>query len=392
MLFFNRLQRFTLCLFLFSIPFEMWVPLESSELSFAKITAMIYFLSILPQLPQFIRTENVKSVLLPALFFFALLTSISIYNINEQFSEFFDMPIFLNIIIFGLLINHGRKDYMIIEKGMLFYLLGSVVLLMFFFAGIGVRYIGGRVSMFGDNQNQLGLKMAISSIILLLAVIQNRLKIGWYRYLFFIPLPFMLYFIGKTGSRSATIAIVLAIVSGVILYKTKTSINKVMVVLFGSIFVILMGVLLMQNETLTSRLKATSESGDLGERDKIWKAASAIIMENPIIGVGKTGYANEFTEIWGAVESPHNVIIEVLCYTGIIGLFIYFIFLYQVFSRAYNTYQLNGWLLPLLLIIPVMGHILSGQILESKSGWVILAYMVSSTAIKNQGQTKENLI
>jgi len=390
MQFLKHLQRFSFYIFLFSINFEMWNPIGSGETSIAKMTALIYFLSIVPQFPQFIRTDCLGSILLPIWIFFGLLTTMSLININPLFTEFFNRTIFLNIILFWILINHERKDYMIIEKGLISYAFGSFVLSLLFFAGIGITYTQGRLSMFGDNQNALGLKMVVSSIIILTTVIQNRLNLGWYRYLFLFAIPLMLIFIGETGSRVSALAFLLAFVTAVILFKTKNNLNKIISIISGSIILILMGFLLIQSGKLLDRLKDTSSTGDLGERDIIWRTITPIITKNPIVGVGETGYDFLTTEFFGNVISPHNVILEVLCYTGLIGLFLYLTFIIRVFMRGYKSYKSNDWLLPLLLMAPIMGSLLSGQILDDKTGWVIFAYIISTSAIKYQSRPQLN--
>lgn len=383
MQFINQLQRITLYIFCFSINFEMWDPFNSGDVfSIAKFTALIYFITIIPQIPQFLRIDNLKTVLFPLWIFFGFLTFMSIININELFSDFIFAPFLLNIIIFWILINHERKDYLIIEKGLLWFVLGTVVLVLLFFAGIGVEYEEGRLSMFGDNQNTLGIKVTVSSIILIVSVIQNRLNLGWYRYLFLIIIPFMLIFIAETGSRQSVIAFVLAFLMGAVLYKAKTNLSKISILVGSLICLIFIGILLMQSEIMIQRLENTSNSGDLGSRDLIWKTIFPIIKENPIVGIGKTGYDFQSFVIFGRFQKPHNVFLEILCYTGIIGLFIYLTFTFQVMKISYLTYKKNGMLLSLLFISPILGMFISGHILGTKICWLIFAYMVSSSAIK----------
>ena len=383
MKFINQAQRVAIYIFFFSINFEMWDPTGTGGIfSIAKLSAIIYFITIAPQLPQFIRIDNLLSVLSPIWIFIGFLTFMSMINNNELSSGFIYSPLILNMIIFWMLINHERKDYLIIEKGMFCFALGSILLVLLFFAGIGVNYeTGNRLSMFGDNQNSIGIKMAVSAIILLLMVTQNRLNMGRFRYIFLLIIPFMLIFIRETGSRQSILAFILAFLTGTVFYKTQTKMIKVGI-LIGSVLVLIsIGILLMQNNTLIERFQSTSNSGDLGERDYIWRSIFPIIQGNPIIGVGKTGYEMQTTIMWGRYESPHNVILEILCYTGIIGLSLYLAFIFQVFKRGYQSYKKDGWLLPMLLIIPIMGQLLGGHILESKLGWSIYAYIISSSAI-----------
>ena len=139
----------------------------------------------------------------------------------------------------------------------------------------------------------------------------------------------------------------------------------------------------MQSEILIQRLLQSAEGGDLAGRDVIWRALLALIYDNPIFGVGKTGYAY-FTQInFGGLTSPHNVLLEVVCYTGLFGLILYLTFLFRIGKSAFINFKVSGMLLPCLLLIPVAGFILSGQLLGVKIGWVIFAYVAGNSALEN---------
>jgi len=163
--------------------------------------------------------------------------------------------------------------------------------------------------------------------------------------------------------------------------------EKISILFVGSIAIIYTWVILAQSETLVQRLSRSYEEGDLAGRDLIWQRLYPLIESNPILGVGKTGYHYFSQMIYGGRKSPHNVIIEILCYTGIIGLIIYLLFLFRVFKKGYQDYKTEGLLLPLLLIPPVLGMIVSAQILGVKIGWVIFAYIVGSSVFKPKSET-----
>ena len=338
-----------------------------------------------------IRYFNVADVknpfFLSAWFYFIILTLVSIININNISFSFIDFTVFQNIFLFWVLFNHERKDSLILEKGMLSFALGSVALALLFNAGIGIEYEDGRVTIFGDNENIIGLRMSISLAILILNIAQNRLKLGWLRYLLILPIPIMVQFMIETGSRVALISFVLIIITGVVLFKTKNVFSKIIAYSVGAIISTILIIYIMQSETLLHRILITTNEGEFAGRDLIWRRLLPLIESNPIIGVGKTGY-DYFSQItFGGFMSPHNVILEVLCYSGIIGLMVYLYFLYRIFKRGYHKYMVNGLLLPLLLLIPVLGMLVSGQILGVKIGWIIFAYIVGGSVLRqNQGQ------
>ena len=376
----NRLQNIALYIFVFSINFEM---LEVNDnFSVTKFAGILYIITILPQIQSFFSIQSLKPVLLPVIFFFVLLTINNLININELYNEVISQSMMLNVLFFILMINHVRKDYLILEKALLFFALGSIFLTLFFILGIGTNYdIDGRLTIFGDNENGIGLKISAALIIILVTIFQNRLKLNWFRFLMLIPLPFMLKFLAETGSRVSVISFALAFALGVVLIKTDAILKKVLIYLVGGIIFFIIIVQLMQTGVLVERLLRSSDSGDLGGRALIWERIIPLIKDHPIFGVGNTGYDFFYMSNFGLNKSPHNVILEILCYTGIVGLIFYSTFLFQIFLRGYQSYSKNGWLLPLVLLSPILGMIISGQILHFKIGWMIFAYIVSSSAI-----------
>lgn len=381
----KQIQRITLWLFFFSINFEMMAlnPGSSQTISMSKLTAFFYILSILPEYKLFFRIDHIKQYIGPIFLFFGWLTLISLININEISSEFIDNTILINILFFWIMINHERSDYLILEKAMLSFAFGALALALFFVAGIGVEYEGDRLSIFGDDQNYIGFRTSVAILILVLAVVQNRLNMGWWRYLLMIPIPLMLKLISETGSRGAFLSFVLTGITGILLFRTKETWKKVVAVIAGLIIFVVVGNVLLESNIMKERLLETVESGDTGGRTKIWHNLFEIVKNHPLTGIGKTGYIYETTLIYGQEESPHNVILEIMCYTGIIGLIMYLIFLYQIGINSYNIYRRTAFLLPILLLIPILGMILSIQILAKKFGWILFTYIVSATAMPN---------
>jgi O-antigen ligase len=382
---FSSFQKIALYIFFFSINFEVWDPLNTGGyFSISKLTGFIYLLTIIPQFAYFVRVKTLEHFLLPIWVFFWLLTVMSFLNITDQFNNFFDFSIFQNIFLFWFLSNHEQEEPLVLEKGFLIFALGSTALALLFLAGIGVGDAGdGRAMIFGDNSNIIGVKMSISMIVLALAVMQNRLNLGKLRYLFLAFIPILLQLMLATASRVAFISLVVALTAGVILYKAKKAWHKIAVIGMGVIiFIILLNQLLKSEILLLRLLQSSQGGGNLANRNVVWQDIIPIIQKYPFFGIGETGYA-EFTQpLFSRVISPHNVFLEVLCYTGAIGLIIYLIFFQQLIKKAYKDYKVDGLLLPLLFLIPVLGILLSGQILNVKIGWCIFAYIAGSSRFK----------
>jgi O-antigen ligase len=257
---------------------------------------------------------------------------------------------------------------------MLWFALGAVVQAGLFRAGIGVEEIGDRMTLFGDNANAVGLRMGAGMTILVLAVLQDRLRLGKPRYLFLACLPFMLALLVATGSRVAFLAAAVALATGTILIKTRGVVNKFAVLALALILASGFLVTVFGSNVLLPRLATSLTERDLGGREAIWAGLLPLIARHPLVGCGQTGYAGFAVSIYGYVLSPHNVFLEVMCYTGLIGLSLFLWFLWQVFRSGWRGYRAHGLLLPLLLWIPVVGCLLSSQVLVWKLVWCIFAY------------------
>ena len=376
----RNLQRVALYFLFFSINFEVWDPLGThGSFSLSKLAGYFYFFTIITELPSFFRTSSIKKFLTPLLAFFILLSIVNFININATSSVFIDVSIFQNIILFIILINHERKFPGTLEKGLFYFALGSFLLALLFQLGIGVNYDHGRVTIFGDNQNIIAIKEC-TSIIILLAFLRNRnpvFKKKQYFVLLFIPLMFSLMI--QTGSRSAFITFCLMIFSGVLLMKGPKRYSKIFIFFLGVILGFVIWYYLPTSGVLYSRLKLTEQSHDLGGRAGIWEIVLPFIKNNPLFGRGESGYISYITRSTGNYISPHNVILEVLSYTGIVGLSLYILFLSRIFLISLKKYRKDGSLLRLLLIIPILSQLLSGQLLNVKLGYVIFAFSVSGT-------------
>ena len=105
-----------------------------------------------------------------------------------------------------------------------------------------------------------------------------------------------------------------------------------------------------------------------------------------IFGVGETGYVEISKQALRKITmsgevmygySPHNVLLELLLYTGIFGFMLYIVFWYKIYRCSVCSYRLNSNLLPLLCLIPIIGSIFSAQILTAKWAFIMYAYIIS---------------
>ncbi len=317
--------------------------------------------------------------ILPILVYFILLTVRSYINSTPTSSEYFDVLFFINIVIFIILINSVGIRSENLLKGSFVFAISNLVLTLFYFLNISVsdNDVDGRDTIFGMNQNFLGVSLCIAFFVILSNIFENKLNFSKKRNLLLFALPFLFFFIIKTGSRVSLISLILGITAFVFFNKKFTVKQKTISFFVFIVLALLSWFFFLKNSLVVERLMDTINDGDLANRDMIWDILIANFSDTFLWGVGKTG----FVSIVGDA-SPHNVLLEVFLYTGLVGVFVFLIFYVIVFNRAFRRRKLENSLLPLTCMLPITGIILSGQIFDQKLIWVILATVVSSHSSK----------
>jgi O-antigen ligase len=306
-------------------------------------------------------------------------------NITANFKEYFDIPIFLNFLIFIVLTNIFTKNPRISTNGLFVLVLCTSLLSLAFLSGFGLSYLEDRVSIFNINQNLLGFTTCISLFVLIAFILEKKIK-----KIFLILVPFLLYLLISTGSRVSFIALILGIIFFIFSNNIYSFKRKIFIIFF-CLIVVIFSYSFLENSITAQRILQTIYTGDLGGRDFLWTIIYEIFINDILTGIGKTGY-QYFTDnlisnnIQGKLISsdsfsPHNVIIEIIAYTGIIGLFIFSSFLIRIYKIGFKKFKINNEVLPLLLLIPISGLILSGQILDQKMVWLLLAYIAANSII-----------
>lgn len=364
-------------------------------LSVGLLAVALYFLS-LASLPfsrnlQFYLSHVGKHLYLPLLYTFLL----SLLNIifDNGSSAIFPFAFFMDWILFLALLAHSIKDARAIDYCLYGISIGAIVLSIFFYLGIGVEINvtreGDRFSMFGSNENVLGIFQSINTCIILnLFIFCDRLKLGKFRWMFIFPLILSAAMIFATGSRTAILITVA--VYGLSIWTMNTS-NK-----FLKFFVIVScfcGIVyavqkfLLSDSAMAIRMLNTLQEGDTGGRTDIWLAYLNYFPQHPFFGVGNSGMIDiarasgvGTTDITGTTTalSPHNVLVEVLMTTGLVGLLIMVLFWKNVFSGAVVSLRKFHFSTPLILLVPILAVIMSGQILGEKYAWIIYAYMLAA--------------
>ena len=225
-------QFFIACLYFASLNFEVFSPIVPN-FSVAKMAALLYIFVSLLTPTKLLSTRNIKVPLfsLFAMFFLMILSSIIHMESNRSI---FSTTLFLNIIMFWLLLNHQRRDGRVFHQGLLWFSVSSFVVGLCFYFGIGVSVDDElRMVVFGENANGLGVKMGVGALFLLNYCLNHTSNKLLYRpWLLVMVIP-MLSLLFATASRVAIVVFALGVILFVLLRQTKRTFTKFLWLIVG---------------------------------------------------------------------------------------------------------------------------------------------------------------
>ncbi len=365
----QRIQFFFACIFFASIPYENFSPFMEN-LSVAKIAFIPYMASLFTSPKDLFSRRDIKFSVNCVLFVFSMFVLSSIANMNNGI---FNTSIFFNILMFWMLLNQYRRDTRLFSEGLIWYAISIFSIAVFSMMGIGVGIgVDGRVSVFDNNANELGIKAGAGFFIVLCYCLANTRDRAIYRpYMLLLLLPLLFLLLGS-GSRTAVVFLVLGVAFFVYFKPSHGKYDKYIWLIIGFVCCIIGWQYLLTQDTLVDRFTKTIEEGDLSARDEIWGRYVERIEESPIIGYGFDG-----TTVNGRHSSPHNVFIEILLFSGILGLIPFLIFLYDGCKSAWLYLKKRDVILPCILMVACFGMLISQQALGVKSFWLIMAFAIS---------------
>lgn len=351
-------------------------------ISLVSLILIIYFLSVVLYIGNLSVGKYYRKFFVPPFLYLLLLIVLNIVNANADSSQIIPISFIFCLILFVVVCLHLKKDpdassYLI--SGVM---IGGLIMSVLFIFGVGVEYESGRMTMFRSNSNNLGCLMCLTvAIIINNCILNDRYNLKAFRFLSLLFLVPIIRLILSTASRTAFFSLAFVLLAGFVLFKAKRKITKlIMLVAFAAAFSVGYNYL-SEYESLYARLEMTIDERDLSGRDGRWEKLFPIALDHPF-GVGQTGYAQYSQTIYSSKDingyaSPHNVPLEVLLYTGFVGLAIMMLFWIRIAKCAYEKYRYENNLLPGLLMIVIIAQMLFGQILIFRTAWIVFAYICS---------------
>jgi len=312
------------------------------------------------------------------------MTLMNYLNRSSDSKYIFNIAHLMPIILLIPMYNQSIRNSKLILMGLFSFAISVIIITLGALIGIFStettgEFDGNRLTIFDNNQNDLGLRLVISIFILFFLAHKNPFKLGKFRYFYLIFFPHIFYFIVQTGSRVAFVSLLLGFF---VIYLTF-NLSRWSKIVFTAPIVILTAILIygffLSDTLVLSRLNSSITDGDLSQRDLIWEASIELLYDNLLFGIGQTGYANAISDaLFGVSLSPHNVFIEVFSYTGLFGFILFLLFIIPIVKYPFFIFFKTNNYLPMLFLIPLFGVLLSGQLFGSKTFFFIILYIIVS--------------
>ena len=375
---FNFLNKVLLFGFAFTLAFERAFPFLPG-LSFPKAAAIIYVFSLIfnPGYMKYLLEFKANKLIFMLIGMWLLLNFFNGGLLSFGVSEL-DYPFFLNIALVWVLVTHERMDPGILEKALIYYLMGYFCLVLFHYLGFSETLINGRVFIGASLPNALGMGGVFAFCVVLKALrmkLQNPLFI---KPLIFLVGLLVISLILATGSRASLIALILVL--AIYFFYSSPKARTALIV----ISIILIPVFLPFFGVIVDRSTSTIENVEFGGRLSYWIFMIEVISENILLGVGQGGY-NYLTELqFGYSPSPHNVFVEVFILGGITAFILWLWILKVIVERGFLSIREEGNLTKLTLVAPILLSSVSGQVFNNTLIFFVLALIFSVSHHKNK--------
>ena len=380
---YKKLQIESTFLQIFQITFLIWlisIPLKNSIYQISTILLIVLFLTHCFYYRQ-------KAVLIEVLFtykkllvvFLLFVTSMiisSLFGISEKSVYVEIVKYFFRYLFIFVILLYFYKQSFFSKKSLLIILFA--ILLLHSLDGI-YQYVFGfdlisyqipddpSYMLTGAvyHHNPFGLLMAIGGIISLTLFLDpnNYIKFKYDKVIYLISLLVFLFTLFHSQSRAAWVMFGIYFIGYMIIYIIRNGINikLLLTLIFLSIIVSL---LFLFDDTLWHRLTLLLEGHSSGRSTKIWPFTIDKIMDSPLLGYGINTYklltSNHKAGFFAGV---HNLSLELLLYTGIVGFSIFTYLIWLTLKESFTKDKIVYFFLFVSFIILMQ---FDGSLIDSK--------------------------
>jgi len=370
----NLFVRAALYCFVLSIPFEM--PNRIFPVEIPTITGAVFLLATILQ-----PSMSYRRIPGAALWFFAYLWMFGFSTlINRSAHGMLVFQLFLLMLQLVLILwsaSNLLRDRTVLRGVLITLAFAAAGRAALQVLGIGATaqevWTGGeRVTAFGQNANLSAIIMSVGAVILL----NLRPKIITWPVAAVVGLAII-----QTGSRGGLICLVLGVLVWAI-GSGRTAGARLRGVAVG---VFVLGVLafgVLRSDMLRTRLLAAAEAGSFAGREHIYPAAVGMISERPMLGWGPIENQFEIATRIGEEKKDrrdaHNIVLDLMSSTGILGTIPFFIGYLLVVRSALRARRGPIGILPLALLAVTFMGCMSGTWIASKILWLTFSIALAT--------------
>lgn len=254
--------------------------------------------------------------------------------------------------LFTIIIDSNKRILIAYQSFVVGSLVGSCIIISNYINGIQSPYYN-RYGLANIETDILGIMLALS--LPMAAYLNGAATNKWLKALYIICVPIILYAIFLTGTRTATLVSVIAVVYW--LFSQRNASGTVKASVFLAFILAIAALVTLAPKASLDRAFSSGESiasGTLNYRTVIWAASLDSWKDSPIVGTGLGGLSTALSKNHVNYSGAHSVYVEVLTETGIVGLLIYFLLLISIAYLIFKTpFSEMIFLLSLFLIVVI---------------------------------------
>lgn len=365
-----------------SIPFEY--PERSIPLEIPTLTGAVFLAATLLY-PR----KSYGRLPAPALWFGAYLVAYllaAVVGSGEHFGEALsEWIIVLQGVLVLLAAANLMRDDTVATRGLLILVAACGVRAALPLVGLGrttdAVWTGGeRISALGQNANSAAMILA-AGLVALVGLMLARRRRSLARLGLAGALAMLMGFaVVETGSRGGF----LALVGGLTIYAlaADTWRRRLRNGLIAALAVSLLAFATLRIPMMKNRLAESLTTGNMAGRERLYPALWGMFLQRPVLGWGPVTNTYELARRIGERErssrAAHNILLEVLTATGLVGAIPLLAGVGLSLRSAWRARRGEHGVLPLALLATLFLANMSGDWLGSKLLWLVLAYAIAS--------------
>ena len=238
---------------------------------------------------------------------------------------------------------------------------------------------GERVSALGQNANSAAMILA-AGFIALIGLAYGRKASRSLRIVAGLLAALMGFAVLETGSRGGLASLVGGMLVFALAAHTLRARLRNAAIAALAIALLVLGILSLP--VIKNRLEDSMKTGNMAGREQLYPALWTMFLEKPALGWGPVTNTYELALRIGERERPlraaHNVVLELVTATGIVGAIPFLVGAWLCARAAWRSRRGPHGVLPLALFCSVLISNMSGDWIAGKLIWVVLAYAFAS--------------